>query len=126
MTKKKILVADDELGFRLPYLIYLKQHNFNAIEASNKDEVFAEIVDVDLLMMDVMFPDPKKREGIGIVRKIREKEDETIKNIPVIFYSVLPESACTDELSEDLEPYIWLQKPFEFETLLDKIKELIF
>jgi len=65
MTKKKILVADDELGFRLPYLIYLKQHNFNAIEASNKDEVFAEIVDVDLLMMDVIsLPDRRRMNGM--------------------------------------------------------------
>ena len=119
--KKTILVADDEYGFRFPFRIYLKNHGFNVIEASNGGEVFGKIAAADLLMIDVIFPE--SREGIEIVKKIRNYKDEKIKNIPVIFFSILFESACVGEVSEGLEPYSWLQKPFEFETLLDEINK---
>ena len=124
MGKKTILVADDEYGFRFPYLIYLRRRDFDVMEASTETEVFANISDADLLMMDVIFPD--NREGIEIVKKIRKHEDEKIRNVPVIFYSILPENMCVGESLEDAEPYDWLQKPFEFEHLLNKINKLIF
>jgi len=123
MSEKTILIADDEYGFRFPCLIYLRQHGFTIIEASNETEVLVKISDADLLMMDVIFPNA--REGIEIVNKIRKLEDEKIKNIPVIFFSILPESICVDELLEDAKPYKWLQKPFEFKELLNQINKLI-
>ena len=124
MSKKRtILIADDEYGFRFPCRMYLRSRGFNVEEASNNKEVFERISDADLLMMDVIFPD--NREGIEIVKKIRKSGDENIENISVICFSILSESACAKESLEDAEPYIWLQKPFEFETLLTKIKELM-
>ena len=123
MSKRTILIADDEYGFRFPYQIYLMQNDFDVLEASNKDETFEKISDADLLIMDVLFPD--KKEGIEIVNEIRNGEDEKIKNIPVIFFSIFPESMCADELLEGVKPYTWLQKPFEFETLVNEINKLI-
>lgn len=123
MSKQTILVADDEYGFRFPYLIYLRQRDFEVMEASTETEVFAQLSDANLLMMDVIFPDD--REGIEIVKKIRKLENEKIRSIPVIFYSILPESMCVGESLEYAEPYTWLQKPFEFEHLLNKINKLI-
>lgn len=123
MNKRTILIADDEYGFRYPFRIYLKHNDFDVLEASNKDETFKKISDADLLMMDVVFPSNK--EGIEIVNEIRNSEDGKIKNIPVIFFSILSESMCAGELLEDVKPYTWLQKPFEFETLVNEINKLI-
>ena len=123
MNERTILIADDEYGFRFPYRIYLKQQGFDVIEASNEDEIFEKIYGADLLMMDVIFPE--NREGIEIVNKIRKHENEKIKNIPVIFFSILPKNICEDEPLEGVKSYTWLQKPFEFETLLNEIKKLI-
>ena len=125
MSNKSILIADDEYGFRFPLLIYLKQKGFNAFEASNRKEIIARISDVDLLIMDVIFPDQK--EGIDIVHNIRKSENKKIKNIPVIFYSILSKDMVIDQLKDmkEGEEYEWLQKPFEFETLLDIIKKII-
>lgn len=121
---KTILIADDEYGFRYPISIYLKNNGFNVDEASNKDEIYLKICKVDLLMMDIIFP--KDREGIEIVKEIRNIEDEKVKNIPVIFYSILDENTCLDIMNNiDFHPYRWLQKPFEFEKLGNMIKELL-
>jgi len=123
MSERTILIADGEYGFRFPFLFYLSKHGFNVIEASDDTEVFVKISDADLLMMDVIFP--VEKEGIEIVNKIRKLKDEKIKNIPVIFFSILPESGFVDELLEDAKPYTWLTKPFEFEELLNQINKLI-
>ena len=123
MSERTILIADDEYGFRFPCRMYLKSRGYNVEEASDENEVHKKISGADLLMMDVIFPD--SIEGINIVKEIRKSGDENIKNIPVIFFSILSESACAEESLENAKPYTWLQKPFEFETLLTEIKKLI-
>lgn len=118
-----ILIADDEFGFRYPLTIFLKNKGFNTIEAKDSTDVFENISKADILIMDVIFPD--NREGIDIVKEIRQKEDKKIKNIPIIFYSILSEGMCTKELENiDKKSYFWLQKPFEFTDLLKAITEL--
>lgn len=121
MDSKTILIADDEYGFRYPIRIYLDNLKFNVIEASNKEEVFENISQANILMMDVIFP--AKREGIDIVKEIRKHKDEKVRNIPVIFYSILNEIMFMDEL-KGIDKYVWLQKPFEFSAILNALREL--
>jgi len=116
--KRTILIADDEYGFRYPLLIYLKQQGHDVMEAKNRDEIFKNIGQFDILMMDVIFP--KNKEGIDIVKEIRNRESELNKKIPVIFYSILNENMCAEELKDiDKKSYVWLHKPFEL-TAVDK------
>lgn len=123
MEGKTILIADDEYGFRYPLMIFLKSKGFNVLEAKNRNEVFETISKVDILMMDVIFPE--NREGIEIVKEIRQKEDKKIKSIPVIFYSILSEDMCINELiGIDKQSYRWLKKPVEYTDLLKVISEL--
>lgn len=124
IVSKSILIADDEYGFRFPLIIFLRNNCFNVLEASNKMEICNNISKANLLIMDVIFP--VKKEGIEIVKEIRKYSDEKIKNIPVIFNSVLDENMCADELKDiDRRSYIWLQKPYELSEMVKAISKLI-
>ncbi len=123
MENKTILVADDEYGFRFPIRKFLESIGYNVMEAKNEQEVFQKVSEADFLVIDVIFPE--KKEGIDIVKKIRLDQNEKIKNIPVIFFSILSDSMCIEELHGlDKRSYSWLQKPFEFTELNKAILEL--
>lgn len=81
MSKKKILIVDDEQDIRNIVSIYLENNDFETVQAESSYKAL-EIIDeekIDLAILDVMMPD---MDGITLCIKIREKT-----NMPVIMLS---------------------------------------
>lgn len=72
MSKKKILIVDDEYDIRNIVSIYLENNDFETVQAESGHAAL-EIIDkgkIDLAILDVMMPD---MDGITLCIKIREK-----------------------------------------------------
>lgn len=81
MSKKKILIVDDEQDIRNIVSIYLENNDFETLQAESGYAAL-EIIDkekIDLAILDVMMPD---MDGITLCIKIREKT-----NMPIIMLS---------------------------------------
>ncbi|NRT33014.1 response regulator transcription factor [Clostridium beijerinckii] len=81
MSKKKILIVDDEYDIRNIVSIYLENNDFETVQAESGHAAL-EIIDkdrIDLAILDVMMPD---MDGITLCIKIREKT-----NMPIIMLS---------------------------------------
>ncbi len=81
MSKKKILIVDDEYDIRNIVSIYLENNDFQTVQAESGHAAL-EIIDkdrIDLAILDVMMPD---MDGITLCIKIREKT-----NMPIIMLS---------------------------------------
>lgn len=81
MSKKKILIVDDEQDIRNIVSIYLENNDFETVQAGSGYKAL-EIINnekIDLAILDVMMPD---MDGITLCIKIREKT-----NMPVIMLS---------------------------------------
>ena len=71
MEKSKILVVDDESRMRKLVRDFLVKNNYEVVEAADGEEaldLFFEINDIDLVILDVMMP---KMDGWQVCREIR-------------------------------------------------------
>ncbi len=82
MTKKKILVVDDEEHIRLLYKEEFEEEGYQVLLAGNGDEALAQVEKnkPDIVTLDIKMPDT---DGITLARKIKELKSD----IPLIFVS---------------------------------------
>ncbi len=118
---KTILVVDDEQDL-LDLIDYnLKKAGFEVLQAENGEEGVATARDhqPDLILLDIMMP---KMDGIEAVEILRN--DERLKNIPVIFLTARgdekTEVAGLDKGADD-----YITKPISFSTLISHIKAVL-
>ncbi len=121
MSKKKILVVDDEpflvmaLKIRLEMVGYEVITAYDGLEGLNK----AREEEPDLILLDVMLP---KKNGYQVCQLL--KFDEQYKHIPIIMLTAKGQK--TDkEWGEKTGADVYMTKPFEDAELLAKIKELL-
>ena len=116
MEGKKILLVEDDPNFGAVLKDYLSINDFDVTLAKNGMEGFEKFKKdtFDLCILDVMMP---YKDGYTLAREIREKNQE----VPIIFLTA-------KTLKEDvLKGYKvgaddYLNKPFDSEVLLMKIK----
>ncbi len=119
MEAKKILLVEDDPNFGSVLRDYLSLNDFDVTLAKNGMEGFEKFKKetYDLCILDVMMP---YKDGYTLAREIREKNAE----VPIIFLTA-------KTLKEDvLKGYKvgaddYLNKPFDSEVLLMKIKAII-
>ena len=119
MEAKKILLVEDDPNFGAILKDYLIINDFDVTLAKNGMEGFEKFKKdtYDLCILDVMMP---YKDGYTLAREIREKNQE----VPIIFLTA-------KTLKEDvLKGYKvgaddYLNKPFDSEVLLMKIKAII-
>ena len=119
MEAKKILLVEDDPNFGSVLRDYLSLNDFEVTLAKNGMEGFEKFKKdtYDLCILDVMMP---YKDGYTLAREIREKNAE----VPIIFLTA-------KTLKEDvLKGYKvgaddYLNKPFDSEVLLMKIKAII-
>lgn len=119
MEAKKILLVEDDPNFGSVLRDYLSLNDFEVTLAKNGMEGFEKFKKgtFDLCILDVMMP---YKDGYTLAREIREKNAE----VPIIFLTA-------KTLKEDvLKGYKvgaddYLNKPFDSEVLLMKIKAII-
>ncbi len=119
IENKKILLVEDDQNFGAILKDYLMLNDFEVILAKNGMEGFEKFKkeSFDLCILDVMMP---YKDGYTLAKEIREKN----KEIPIIFLTA-------KSMKEDvLKGYKvgaddYLNKPFDSEVLLMKIRAII-
>jgi two-component system OmpR family response regulator len=119
MEARKILLVEDDPNFGAVLKDYLMLNDFDVILAKNGMEGFEKFKreEFDLCILDVMMP---YKDGYTLAREIREKNQE----VPIVFLTA-------KTLKEDvLKGYKvgaddYLNKPFDSEVLLMKIKAIM-
>ncbi len=118
-TNKKILLVEDDLNFGAVLKDYLQLNDFDVVLAKNGMEGFEKFKkgSFDLCILDVMMP---YKDGYTLAKEIRERNQE----VPIIFLTA-------KSMKEDvLKGYKsgaddYLNKPFDSEVLLMKIRAII-
>ena len=113
---KKILVVDDEADNRTTVKAILEKEGYSVVTANNGDDALkkSESDKPDLVLMDIMMPGTPVRE---IVPKIKSK---------VAYLSVVRTSeAEKEDLLKSKNVIDFIQKPFDINDLVKKVKKII-
>ncbi len=118
---KKILIVDDEPDISKLASIRIQKFGYDVKIANNGQEALdiLEKETVDLIMLDLLMP---IMDGKACCKKI--KENEKIKNIPIIIFSASTLKNI-EQVMKELEVQDFLIKPFNPEEMQTKIKNLI-
>jgi DNA-binding response OmpR family regulator len=120
MAKKILAVDDDENILNLEKAI-LEQEGFEVMTAQSGPQAIERLKaeDIDLILLDVMMPD---MDGFTLCRKI--KQEESLKNIPVVF---LTAKSGGEALAEGFESggAMYIRKPFTAAKLLAVVGTLL-
>ena len=119
MEKLKVLVVDDESRMRKLVKDFLVKNNFDVLEAGDGEEalnLFYEIKDIALIILDVMMP---KMDGWQVCREVRQ-----YSNVPIIMLT-----AKGDERDEllgfDLGVDEYISKPFSPKILVARVVAIL-
>ena len=122
MTKKRILVADDDPGIRRTLQIGLTQAGYEVIEARDGAEAMRLWRDdgADLVISDIYMPD---EDGLEVIRELRAESPTT----PVIAMTDGGRSRNLDPLrhSETFGAARTIAKPFTLEAMLAILKQVV-
>jgi two-component system, sensor histidine kinase and response regulator len=115
--KQKVLVVDDE-RFNVNVLVDLLKDDYKMIVAKNGEQALkaASSQLPDLILLDIMMPD---MDGFEVCRRL--KQNEELKNIPVLFISALDYSM--DKVKGfELGALDYITKPFQPEEVKARVK----
>ena len=119
MEPLKVLVVDDESRMRKLVKDFLVKNNFDVLEAGDGEEalnLFYEIKDIALIILDVMMP---KMDGWQVCREVRQ-----YSNVPIIMLT-----AKGDERDEllgfDLGVDEYISKPFSPKILVARVEAIL-
>lgn len=119
--QQTVLVVEDEVLVRLVIAEYLRECGYRVHEAANADEAVAMLKSPDV-SVDIVFSDlimPGSMDGFGLARWIRAHRPE----IDVVLTSGIDRSA---EIAGTLcEAGPLLEKPYEPQRVVDRIKQLL-
>lgn len=119
--KQTILVVDDEQDL-LDLIEYnLKKEDYNVLTAEDGAEGIdiAREYNPDLVLLDIMMP---KMDGMEAVEEMRN--DETLRNIPIIFLTARgDEKTEVEGLNKGGDDYI--TKPISTKKLISRIKAVL-
>ncbi len=121
MSKKTILVVDDEKDL-LDLIEYnLRKEGFEVLKAENGEQgiEIAKKHQPDLVLLDVMMP---KMDGLQAVEIMRQ--DESLKRMPIIFLTARSDEKTEVEgLNKGGDDYI--TKPISTTKLISRIKAVL-
>jgi len=121
MSKKKILIVDDEPDIVFMLQSRLEAHDYDVVGASNGEEALEKTrtESPDVILLDVMMPPPN---GFQVCRIL--KDDPAYQNIPIIMLTAkTTESDQFWGMESGADGYV--TKPYNAEELLAKIRELL-
>ena len=118
---KKILVIEDNDEIRENTAELLELHDytvFTAVEGGMGFEL-AKLIEPDLILCDIMMPETDGRTFLKLA-----KEDPTIREIPLIFFSA---GTASPEVQKSLVRAAngFLKKPFTEEDLLKTVNRFL-
>ena len=119
---KNILIIEDEFDLKEALRIRLEGQGFKVSSAGNADRglQLAKEIKPELMIIDIALPG--RMDGLELTYTV--KHDDVLKNTRVI---ILTAKATEEDRKRGLEKGcdVYMTKPFEYEELIEKIKELI-
>jgi DNA-binding response OmpR family regulator len=118
MSKKRILVVDDEVDLVETVRFSLELEGYDVLIAYNGEEALnqARKENPDLILLDLMLP---KLDGYKVCRLL--KFDERYKHIPILMLTAkIQEKDKATGMETGANEYI--TKPFEMDELMKKVK----
>ena len=121
MESKKILVVDDEKDIVEIISMHLEREDYEVTGAYDGQEALQKIISQkpDLVVLDIMMP---KMDGHSL--NIKLKENPETKDIPVIVITGKGHLREIIMAREDVTVVDYLEKPFQMNELLEKIKNV--
>ena len=116
MTKKKILVVDDEVGMTRMLKRNLESTGRFDVRTENSGEVTvaaAREFKPDMILLDVMMPGIS---GDEVAAKL--KEDRILCQIPIVFLSAIVKKEETEPTGGDIGGMTFLAKPVKLNDLI--------
>lgn len=116
MAKKKILIVDDMGDIRKTIRIVLEEKGYDVTEAVTGDDCLKKLKKTkpDLILMDIMMPGTPVKDVVA-----------QIKNIKIAYLTAVGISKKEkEELLNQENVLDFIQKPFDNEELLRKVKNL--
>jgi CheY-like chemotaxis protein len=120
ITKKKVLIVDDEPNVRRLSRTILSK-NFDVVEAEDGKQAIeiANIQQPDVILMDMMMP---RMDGLTACHVI--KNDPATKSIPIIMVTAIG-FELNIKLSQQMGATGYVTKPFAPKDLFDKIQQVL-
>ncbi|MFA5275381.1 MAG: response regulator [Candidatus Omnitrophota bacterium] len=121
MAKKRILVVEDELELVRAMQIRLEQAGYEVFSTGDGQDALekAKKENPDLIILDLMLP---KMDGYKVCGLL--KADARYSRIPVIMATARAQES-DEKLGFEVGADAYITKPFQYEILLAKIKELL-
>ena len=118
MSKRSVLVVDDEPQIRRALEIALQGHGFEVVLAEDSKQALVTMASrpPDLVILDLMLPD---LDGLGFLQEVRKWSD-----VPLIVLSARGEEAMKIR-ALDLGADDYLTKPFGIGELLARLRALM-
>jgi CheY-like chemotaxis protein len=122
ITKKKILIIEDDRALRRVLEFRLGQENYEILTANDGEEGLASVkVNLpDLVLLDLIMP---KMNGFEALRRI--KEDEAIKHIPVIILSNLNQDSDLAMAQELGAAEFFLKIDFSIDKVVEGVRRIL-
>lgn len=121
MSKRKILVVDDEVELIKAMQLILGQAGYEVIVANDGQEGLekAKSQEPDLIVLDLMLPKMDGHKVCGLL-----KSDTKHNKIPIIIFSAKAQQEDV-QISKEIGADAYITKPFDPPVLLAKIEELL-
>ena len=115
---KKIMIVDDEPDIRTTVKAVLEKNGYKVVSAVNADDCLKKVnagEKPDLILMDIMMPGTPVREIIPKLGKVK-----------IAYLSVVRTSeAEKEDLMKNKNIIDFIQKPFDINELLKRVKKLV-
>lgn len=119
MSKKTILVVEDEWSARETLRQRLEFEGYDVEVADDGEDAIEKVKNIDLIILDIMMP---KINGFQFARKIKEIED--FQEIPIIF--ITAKSQESDKFwAKNIGAQAFIEKPYDIKEVLETVKKHI-
>ncbi len=118
----KALVVEDEKNSRMMLSKILAANGYEPVEASNGKEALKKINESrpDIIISDIMMPE---MDGFQLCREL--KINETLKNIPLVFYTSIYKDEADEKLAMDVGASAYIRKPEDPKKIIGIINKVL-
>ena len=118
--KRKVLIVEDDkdIGLLEKMMVESEGYETSWIQDANQITEQTDKINPDVIVMDVMLP---RKDGFTAVTEMQK--NNRIKDIPILFVSVLAESLIPQKPNKSSKVH-FLQKPFEIHDFIREVNLL--
>jgi DNA-binding response OmpR family regulator len=121
-NKKKILIVEDDVFIRDIYQVKFSQEGFDVTTAEDGIKATEKLKNFvpDIILLDIIMP---YMNGIDVLKEI--KQDERLKNIPIIMLTNISEKeSVTEGISYGVKDYL-IKSHFTPSEVVHKVNTLL-